>query len=51
MSKEELIAQLKLCQQDRDTECAHIRADELLIEFINDDEIEAAYNKVSKWYA
>lgn len=51
MSKEELIAELKLCRQDSDVEYAHIRADDLLIKFINDDEIEDAYNSIPKRYA
>ena len=34
-----------------DPEAIHIRADELLIEFIENEEIKAAYNQLTKWYA
>jgi hypothetical protein len=51
MSKEELIQKLNECADDFDTEVAHSNADSLLIEFINDEEIEVAYNNVHKWYA
>jgi hypothetical protein len=34
-----------------DTEVAHLRADELLIELVNDPEIEAAWLNFDRWYA
>ena len=34
-----------------DPELAHIEADEALINYINDKEIEKAFDEVPKWYA
>jgi len=34
-----------------DTEKTHIKADKLLLEFINDSEITKAFNKIDKWYS
>lgn len=30
---------------------AHEKADELLLEFINDDEVTNIFNSIEKWYA
>lgn len=51
MKKEELIEQLNHLEKNDDTESAHIQADDLLLSYINDSEIEEAYNKIYKWYA
>jgi hypothetical protein len=51
MTKEELIEKLKAEAANRDKEVAHINADELLLEYINDSEIKEAYDAISKWYA
>lgn len=51
MTKQELIAKLKDLQGPGDTENQHVQADELLIEYIADADIEAAYEEVDKWYA
>ncbi len=53
MTKEELINKLKEINQreELDTEKAHSDADDLLIEYINDEEVKYAYDKISKWYA
>ena len=51
MSKEELIARLEHIAENHDTEAAHALADAALIEYINDSEIEKAYEAVDKWYA
>ena len=40
-----------MAQKDDDTEMAHSEADDLLVEFIGDKDIEREYNKVGKWYA
>lgn len=34
-----------------DVEHDHAEADDLLIEYINDPEIEKAYDRIEKWYA
>jgi len=50
MNKQELILNLK-SQQEEDYEFAHMEADKLLIEFINDDEITEAFNNLPKGYS
>lgn len=51
MTKERLIELLKECELCGDTESGHCRADELLLEYINDEAIAFAYTAVPKWYA
>lgn len=51
MEKKELIEKLKHFEQYGDTEGAHIEADKALLEYINDSEIEIAYDNIKKWYA
>ena len=51
MTKRELIRKLIECAQNGDTEAAHGDADDALIAFIDDPEIETAYREVEKWYA
>lgn len=51
--KKALIEKLKAAEamSQNDAETAHGNADELLLQFINDDEIRAAYDAVVRWYA
>lgn len=49
MKKEELIK--KLNGLNRDPEMNHSKADELLLEYINDWDIADAFNNIRKWYA
>ena len=51
MTKEELIKQLQELSALKDHEVEHVKADTLLLEFIADDEIKAAYEKVGRWYS
>ena len=53
MEKEVLIKKLKKLSSDKngDYETTHYRADRLLIQYINDKEIEEAYDNVGKWYS
>jgi len=56
MTKQELIEKLNKVMQPvegrlRDAENWHSEADSLLLEFINDKDIEEAYEKIDKWYA
>jgi len=51
VTKEELIAKLKECAANGDLEVAHWDADQLLLEYINDQDITEAYRDVGKWYA
>lgn len=50
MNKEYLLKQLEMCKH-METEEGHIRADELLLEYINDPEITKTFNELGKWYA
>jgi hypothetical protein len=54
MTRDELLAKLReLGNEDdaRDPEADHARADDLLLEYINDPEIAEAFNAFDKWYA
>jgi hypothetical protein len=51
MTRDELLAILKECAADDDAEMAHGRADDALIDYINDPEIAAVYESIEKWYA
>ncbi len=49
--KGKLIEYLKELKNHCDTESAHIEADNLLLEYICDDEITEAFKDIEKWYA
>lgn len=52
--KKEVIAKLIECQNNHNTETAHINADDLLCEFLTAlgyADVVAEYNEVSKWFA
>ena len=58
MTKEELIKELRKINDKLnhlipryDEEDARIEADDLLIAYINDEEITEAYENIPKWYA
>ena len=51
MDKNKLINELTILQSDDDNEEAHKKADNLLLEFINDEEITSAFEDVPRWYA
>ena len=51
MTKSELIERLQSDCHTGDIEIDHSNADDLLIEFINDDDVRRAYEDVDKWYA
>jgi len=52
MDKKEVIEELKkIVKNGGDTELDHSDADALLLEYINDKEIEKAYDEIDKWYA
>ena len=38
-------------QSDTDYENSHCEADQLLLDFINDDRVEEAFSELHKWYA
>ena len=35
---------------DSDPEMDHVKADELLLEYINDSEVSELFNSIDKWY-
>jgi hypothetical protein len=51
VTKQELLDALRGLAGDSDYETAHAKADAALVAYVNDAEIEAAYDKVGKWYA
>jgi hypothetical protein len=51
MDKKTAIKILKELASRSDKEEAHILADKVLLDFINDDEIRAEYNNIDKWYS
>ena len=51
ITKEELIKKLKELAKDNDCEMTHAEADDLLLLYLNDEEIREAYENVGKWYS
>lgn len=56
MTKQELLEKLNNIEKPvegilRDSEDWHFEADDLLLEYINDEEIKEAYRNIEKWYA
>lgn len=51
ITKEELIKKLKEFAENDDYEMAHAEADDLLVLYLNDEEIREAYESVGKWYS
>jgi hypothetical protein len=51
MTKEQLLIELKNLLNSNDAEQAHVLADRLLLEYINDTEITKAFQIIEKWYA
>lgn len=49
--KEKLIKQLGELSKSDDTETAHAEADKLILNYLDDADIKAAYEKIKKWYA
>ena len=51
ITKVELLSNLRELTEIRDPEITHVEADELLIKYINDKDIERAFDEVPKWYS
>lgn len=52
LSIEDLIKRLTdISKNGYDSEADHIKADKLLLEFINDERVTVAFDYISKWYA
>ena len=50
MDEKELIKKLKKLQDNQNAELSHIEADDLLLDFIDNDEIRKAFDNIGKWY-
>lgn len=53
MDKKKLIIELQKISrtENDDYETTHYKADKLLLQYINDEEITKAYENVGKWYS
>lgn len=51
ITKEELLENLNELKEYSDFEYAHLKADELLLDYINDKEITQAFEQIEKQYA
>jgi argininosuccinate lyase len=57
MTKEELIEELKKIKNETiehpkyDLEDTHINLDNLLLEYIGDEQVEQLFHSIKKWYA
>lgn len=51
MTEEELIKKLKELHDNDDAEVVHVKADNLLLEFIDDEKVKKAFRGVRRWYA
>lgn len=53
MTKDELLQALIMIKEGYgyDEEVAHVRADELLLKYIDDESISQAFENIDKWYA
>ena len=51
VTKAELLAKLAALKQINDKESLHIEADQLLLDFIADADIEMAFLALDRWYA
>lgn len=51
MTRDELLVKLKECEEDGDPEGAHVDADNALIKYLADADIETIYRAITKWYA
>ncbi len=47
--REELLSALDFCRHE-DSERGHARADVLLLEYIGDSDVTAAFDAIEKWY-
>lgn len=51
LSRATLLRKLRRLVNSMDTEGAHLDADALLIEYIDDATIAAIYSRIPKWYS
>lgn len=50
LTRDELLARLRELKDHDDPERGHYEADELLLQFIADDEIRRAFEVITRWY-
>lgn len=50
LTKKELLHELKGCANFIDEENAHCEADNLLLRYIDDEEISLAFKDITRWY-
>ena len=51
MTKAELLERLEECYIADSVEEGHRRADNLLLEYIGDEDVTGVYNEIERWYA
>lgn len=51
MTKDEVLTRLANLAKESDLEMAHYCADKLILEYLGDDDITAAFEVWDKWYA
>lgn len=51
MTRDALLNLLREAARSDDPEDAHISADAALLVYLNDPEIQAAYENITRWYA
>lgn len=51
MTKEELIQRLSALTSNSDLEAAHVAADGLLLQYIDDEAVDEAFAAIEKWYS
>jgi hypothetical protein len=54
MTREEALKELAEIKQNKDTEEAHVDADDVLCQMLSDlgyEDVVMAYHQISKWYA
>ncbi len=51
IDKDFLLAELRKLNTGSDIEYNHVEADDLLLEYIGDGDIEEAYRKITRYYA
>lgn len=54
MEKEQVLIELEKCRTDSDTESAHVRADDVLCEFLEQlghSDVVKKYNEIDRWFA
>lgn len=51
MTKRQLLKKLRDLQNDKDCEIGHLKADKLLLEYIDDPLIKKEFTKIERYYA